>query len=737
MRLLRWGVPMRLTLYALSFSIAFLLFAVQPLAGKLVLPVLGGTPAVWNTTMLTFQVLLLLGYLYAHLITTYLALRQQLVLHGGLIGCSFLFLPMMVAITADDTVMLRPIVSTMTALISQIGLPFFLLATTAPLIQSWVSQSRTSLAKTPYVLYSASNLGSLLALMGYVVAVEPLLDLTQQRMTWSIAYALSMGLLLVTGWLLTKDSLPVRRESIHALPTTWPERLVWVGLAFIVSSLSLGLTSYIAIDVASIPLLWVVPLAIYLLSFVDAFRSRPVLVKPCMRIAGLIGLIAACCYWTVSSRETYGFIIHLGAFFVLAFALHGHLASRKPDLGKLTTYYLCLSIGGALGGVLNAVIAPIFFTDAIEYPLVLLIASLVAYILRQKHDDVVWNYRMMAIVAIKTILFTLLLKLFLTVLHAQTSIGGEGAPNVTVIAIATSGLMALVLYRRFEFAIAICFAVLGMVMVMATSGVHGYETVYKARNFFGVEKVFERKEPSTRIMMHNTTVHGLQSLNLKESLRPVSYYAALREIFDSLPQTKEDIAAIGLGVGSIQCYAKKDQHFDYFEINPEVIKLATDRAYFRYLSDCPGEYRTILGDGRIKIAQESDARYGALVLDAFSSDSIPVHLLTHEAFDIYRMKLNPNGIIMIHTTNRHIDLWPLLALQAQKMGWVAYGKNFKPPADDPLIYETYWAILAPSEADIAQLRDQHSGWVALTPDAGARPWSDQYTNILPYLKMLR
>lgn len=729
---------MKPILLIVSFLIAFLLFAVQPMVTKMVLPTLGGTPAVWNTAMLTFQTLLLLGYLYAHLTTSRLQPRVQVLLHGGLVLCSLLFLPLAVTLGVNDTTLHHPIWAMSRALLLQLGLPFFVLAATAPLLQAWVSRSQTVLAKTPYVLYSASNFGSLLALVGYVLLIEPLFDLSTQRHLWSVLYAAGTALLLLTGWRLVQAAPSIMTHSAPAALTTRNERAIWIGLSFLPSALSLGVTNYIAVDIASVPLLWVVPLAIYLLSFVDAFRARPVLVAACMRIAPLIGLIALLLYGLQANRAIYGFAFHILAFLTLAFALHGYLARYKPAPAKLTSYYLCLSAGGVLGGVLNALVAPVLLTEPMEYPLTLLVASVVAFMLYHQQLQPIRAQVRELMGIVWRVAGTAILLYFLFAL-----IGGEFRadmreinPGTIMIAASTSGLISLLLRRGFTRAYAACVGVMVVMLCVVASGVHGYKTMFRARNFYGVEKVYDRKDPYARYMMHNTTLHGIEPLEKDIPLRPVSYYAALKEIFASLKTTRQPIAAIGLGVGSVQCYAGKSQPFDYFEINPLVVRLAEDPAYFRYLSDCPGTHRSILGDGRLMVAREPDGKYGAIILDAFSSDAIPAHLLTREAFAVYASKLKPNGVILIHTTNRHIDLWPLIGLQAKEMGLRAYGKNFK-PTKDPLVSETFWVILAHGRNDIAPLLDGYPGWQELTPDEGARAWSDQYSNILPYLKLLR
>jgi hypothetical protein len=727
---------------AVSFTLAFLLFAVQPMATRLVLPVLGGAPAVWNTAMLTFQTLLLLGYLYAHLLTTRLPANRQVPTHALLVVASLLFLPLSVTLLPSPEVVASPIMSMSRVLLLQLGLPFFVLAATAPLLQAWVSCSNHPLARTPYVLYSASNLGSFAALIGYVIAIEPLLDLTAQREVWSALYVAGTLALLMLGLKLTRGASPMVDMSITP-PVKLNRREVglWVMLAFLPSALSLGVTNYIATDIASVPLLWVVPLGIYLLSFVDAFRTRPVLVGISMRVAPLVGMTAIVLYALHAHRSLYGFGFHIIAFLTLAFALHGYLARAKPEPAKLTAYYLSLSVGGALGGVLCALIAPMMVPDAVEYPLSLLAASVAAFILLQRGEGGIMEHvSTFANVVRRALPSTVAFYVFFW------AIGGAEIKNLLPLdnralmnAVSAAGLLTLCTYRGYMRAFYTCVVVVIIMLGVSFNGVVGYETLYRGRNFYGVEKVFEHQNPPARYMMHNTTMHGIQPLGDDTiPLRPVSYYAALAEPFGTLSVMRtHPVAAIGLGVGSVQCHASPGQHFDHFEINPMVVELAKDTRFFNYLSDCPGTHEVMLGDGRIMLAAQPDGRYGTIILDAFSSDAIPAHLLTEEAFAMYERKLVEGGVILIHTTNRHIDLWPLIGRQVEARGMVAYGKNFVPGADDKLVSETYWVVVARDTATLAPLADGDSAWKLLAADPGARTWTDQYSNILPYLKLLR
>lgn len=734
---------MRSLVFLVSFVLAFLLFAVQPMATKLVLPTLGGTPAVWNTAMLTFQLLLLVGYAYAHVLVQHVPTRRQWMVHALVVAASFALLPLHIHLESTEQLMHQPIRHLAMAFVLQVGLPFFCLSATAPLLQAWVSRSTSTLKETPYVLYSASNLGSLCGLIGYVLLVEPTLDLSQQTDVWSVLYVGGILALLIAGYRL-RPAIAQRAETVaSSTGTPWKHQLMWIWLAFLPSALSLGVTSYVATDVASVPLLWVIPLAIYLLSFVDAFRTRPLLVGWCIRLGPLVGMVALLVYGFQGHRFAETFLFHLLAFGMLAFSLHGWLARLKPEAAQLTRFYFCLSIGGALGGALNAIVAPLILNETFEYPISLLLASVTAFILAQRLENTAPMNGLQHVRAllqvVGTVLFsTMVLYLLIGFVSGQEHSTDQVDAQNLMMSASFAAMMSLFIYRRYVKAFYAC-ATVGAIMLWAMAvGNFGMEVIFKERNFFGVERVYDRPLINARFMMHNTTVHGTQYIAPDAKLQPMSYYRSLVEVFETLPAARQHpIAAVGLGAGTMQCHAKAGQRIDYFEINPVVVALAKEPRYFRYLSECPGSYEIFLGDGRVMMVPQPDATYGVIALDAFSSDAIPAHLITTEALQMYLSKLAPGGVLMIHTTNRHLNLWPLLGTQAKALGAIAYAKHFVPDGSEPLVYDSFWVAMAHSDTDLAPLVNGKSDWYLLEPEEGASPWTDAYTNILPYLKMLR
>ena len=735
---------MRTLLFVVSFLLSFLLFAVQPMATKMILPTLGGAPAVWNTAMFTFQCLLLLGYGYAHALVAHVGPRWQWRVHGLLLAASCVVLPLAVQLHSSDSLLAQPIPYLVSALVLQLGLPFLALSATQPLLQAWLGRSGHPLSATPYVLYSASNLGSFAGLIGYILLAEPLLALSQQSMGWSALYVLGMVLLVLAGYRLTQ-AVPRVASGVSPVPTTpepvgWARMGLWVFLAFLPSSLSLGVTTYITTDVASVPLLWVVPLAIYLLSFVDAFRTRPVIVGLCQRLAPLVGLAALFFYGLQAHRFMLGFPVHLLSFAVLAFALHGWLARSKPSVAHLTRFYMCLSVGGAMGGVLNGLVAPTLLHHALEYPIVLLLASLTSFMLMLQSSGAGWVRQQvrtaLQVAGMIVVIGAITYGVFSFIDAKMQQQPMQFDRQTLVVAACFAAFVTLVLQRRYANTYYASAAVALIMVLTANNGVDGYRVLFNDRNFFGVERVYENPQWNARMLLHDTTMHGMQSLKPGEALKPLSYYAHLGSVFDRLPVLRaKPMAVLGLGIGSMKCYAAANQQVDFYEINPLVKQLAEDERYFTQLRDCPGTYDVLLGDGRLRLAEQPNGRYGAIVLDAFSSDAIPAHLLTHEAMAMYLSKLAPGGVLLVHTTNRHLDLWPLIGAHAEAMGFTAYGRFFEEARGQRKTNNAFWVLIAKRFEDLAPAV-QEEGWEPVHGE-GDTPWSDQYINLLPYFKALR
>jgi hypothetical protein len=741
-----------LAAYFLSFLMAFLLFVVQPMASKILLPQFGGTPAVWNTVMLCFQALLLLGYLYAHLLTTYVSPRYQRVMHLLLLVLVLFFLPVGFHPPTAEVISDQPVRSLLIQLLGALGLPFVFVAATAPLLQRWVSVSCDPMATKPYVLYSASNLGSFSALLGYLLVIEPRIPLSQQTHLWSLLLIVAAVGLLIFAWrLLPKKSF--NTPASHAPSTTAEEAITWrwrevdwgvscgwLLLAFLPSGLSLGLTTHMTTDIASVPFFWVAPLAIYLLSFVDAFASRPIFVPLAKRLAPFAALVGMFLLMPVFNGFTWLLLVHILVFMTLAFALHGYLADRKPSPEKLTWYYLCIAFGGMLGGVFNALIAPNVLDYLFEYPALLWLAAIVSFILsahyrphavalRQEVKIVILHALQLGVLAMVVAVFLAYVATreisWAAVLNAKHAI-----PSLVLAAI-----ILRILTHKFH-TLFYGVALVSLVAVfMPGDAIHEL----RQRNFFGVSYVYRDAAFNARVLVHGTTLHGLQSLDPAQKLQIMSYYNTLEEVMRARTPAVASmpLGIIGLGIGVVKCFAAPQQQIDFFEINPLVVAIAKNQQLFTYLSDCPGQQRIILGDGRLTLARETDHRYGILVIDAFSSDAIPVHLLTREALQLYFSKLDPNGILAIHISNRHLDLYPLLAALAKEEGVAVFSKRQYSSIKSPLLFDSDWVVLIRPSSASADFFRRQPGWKIPEFSAFHHPWTDDYTNLLPYLKVLR
>jgi len=742
------------SLYTLTiFTSAFLLFLLQPMVAKLLLPHLGGSPAVWNTAMMFFQITLLFGYAYAHWGGQRLNVRLQTRTHLILMAVSLLFLPLAVRTDFGFGSVEWPVLWILLALGVSVGVPFLVLSATSSLLQSWLARSTAKDANNPYFLYSASNIGSLLALAAYPFVIEPVLKLDQQTQLWSLLYLAFTG--LMAGCILQirrHVQAEVRQSLLHAKHPL-RQRAYWVLLAFVPSSLLLGVTTYITTDIASIPLLWIIPLAIYLLTFILAFAREPRMIDRALNAqVGLVPITALALAFEFN-YITPVLLLHLFTFFAIAMGCHGTLSRARPKASGLTDFYFCLSLGGMLGGIFNALIAPMLFTDPIEYPLILALAMFLrpapgATDKRTQRMDIILPAAFFGL-----LLAAFWISAFIFVRHPEiaTDINNwlklrwtaeKGWYTLSLRPLLACAFFLAVmafLYRghtrpiRFGLSIA---AVLAAVPIMnaAPNGGTLANVVYAERNFFGVNRVIENKEDKALVLMHGTTMHGLQSKRPALRLQPLAYYGHLSDVFSALHDDAKQLpmAVIGLGTGSVACHGLKEQRADFYEIDPAVVEIAQTPEHFSYLKDCPAESHVVLGDGRLEIAKAEDKHYGLLVIDAFSSDALPMHLITREAFEIYRSKLAPRGLLLLNISNRHLNLAPVMAAIAQDAGWIAFlRRNMQPKG--PLAVPSVWVVMAPNTGAFKEDFWPAQGWELLRADPGTRVWTDNYSNILQTL----
>lgn len=703
--------------YSMALGLgAWLVFWIQPLAAKSVLPFLGGSPAVWTTALMFFQAVLLGGYAYAYALARLPSVGRQMAVHGGLMALAALALPPTLDGDWAGSLPDNPIPAVLLVLAGGVGLPLFVLSAGAPLLQHWFSRTGHDRAADPYFLYVASNLGSLGALVAFPFLLEPALSLGEQARAWSWLFGLEGLLLLVCARLAAGRPVPqALPEAGLAAGKRFDWR--WIVLAAVPASLLSGVTTVVTTDLGSAPLLWTVPLALYLLTFILAFARRqflpprlvlvlfPLALAPVIlhqfgiKILGNLGTMAA----------------YFGAFFLAALACHQELAARRPAAERLTAYYLALSAGGLLGGTFNALAAPVLFAGTWEFPLALLAA---AALRPTPAGDPAWR-RGDGLVPLAILVLVLIPRI-----AAPWSLRYEA---VFLAAAVFAVAAALVAARPLRLA-----GVLAGAFAVAAAGIPGDTTLFLERNFFGTLKAKVTAEADAVILMHGTTLHGVQLRDPARMLEPQSYYwreGPLGDVFRAFGERHRAgrIGAVGLGGGSVACYARPGESWTFYEIDPAVVRVALDPSLFRFLADCLPGARIVTADARLALARTAET-YDLLILDAFSSDAIPLHLLTREAFRTYRDRLAPDGIVALHVTNRYLDLRGLIAAQAEELGLTALYRFGEPPADGPHKDQTAWIALG--RAEHLEPLAASGTWKALSAPPGTRLWTDDHADIL-------
>lgn len=725
------------------FLSAFLLFSVQPLLAKMLLPLLGGTPMVWNTAMVFFQTMLLLGYAYAHAAARFVSPRIQGFVQLGLLLLALSALPF--AIGPENAGGPRPadnpLLWQMGVMLVSAGAPFFVLSASAPMLQHWFAATAHDRSESPYFLYAASNAGSMLALLFYPFIIEPLWDLVSQTYIWTGGYILlilltGVSALFVRGKATATDELESKPSTESNVAISWKQRALWLALTFVPSSLMLGVTTTITTDIASAPLLWVVPLALYVGTFIIAFAHKPPIQYQWALYFQTFALAALLCVvvsgWKPSPVVLMGF--HLTLFAFTALVCHMKLAEIRPGAKHLTEFYLILSLGGVLGGMFNTLLAPVLFTSAIEYNLALIAAILLRFpfVSTLNPTRFLNGFRKNdGPIALQTWGFLF----FMGALPPLLVLMGwmEGSLRVNLLA----GLLlvpVLVLVNHYR----LVFAVVAIVPLALYPGLVKPVlpvNIFKERNFFGILRVADSPE-NIRYLIHGTTLHGGQSAKESEKKIPLTYFypgSSVGEIFTLLDGHKEPqkIAGLGLGVGSIACYTHPGRSFDFYEIDPLVIKIAEDPRYFTFLSGCGSPYKILQGDGRLEIAKAPDASYDMIFLDVFSSDNIPVHVMTREAIEIYKRKLKPDGILIMNLSNRYLDLIRVTATTAGTAGFKSLYKlahGGKVEGTDLWYSDSIFGVFALDEKQIESLKDK--GWKPAASDPDRKPWTDGYANLV-------
>jgi tetratricopeptide (TPR) repeat protein len=711
---------------------AALLFAVQPMFAKMVLPLLGGAPAVWNTCLVFYQAALLVGYLYAHLSLAWLGPRRQAAVHLAFLCLPWLVLPIGVARNWLPPADAFPVFWLWMLLSVSVGLPFLAISATAPMLQAWFSRTGSQASRDPYFLYAASNLGSLLALLGYPLAIESHWTLGEQAWGWTAGYGLLMLLIAGCAVLLWRSPVARRPSAVPsksvAPPPTWRRRLRWLALSLVPSSLLLGVTTYISTDIAAIPLLWVVPLALYLLSFVLVFARRPPLPLGVMLRTQpyLIVTAAGALAWRPDQPAQLVLIgsLELAAFFVTAMVCHGQLAADRPPERHLTEFYLWMSLGGVLGGLLNALAAPLVFRGAVEYPLMLAATCL----LRSSPREAARLRQLAAPVAILLVCGGVVWFLRLRFQPLQWSYADLPATKLLVIGSAVAAAFGL---RRRPLPFA-----LGAAALLAASSYYPCDRgflLHAERSFFGVMRVMDVPLWNDHELLHGSTCHGTQSLDPRERHQPWAYYSRegpLGRIFEALPpcRSPREIGVLGLGAGAIAAYGQAGERITFYEIDPAVERIARNPQYFTYLGDCRAKLEVILGDARLSLVHGPRRKFDLLVLDVFSSDSVPIHLLTRQAMQIYLDRLTEHGLLAVHVSSRYLNLTPILGRLAADAG-LQTKFAFDSFADGGARrFSSAWAVMARRAEDLAWF----AAWEPLSSDGG-RVWTDDFSDVVAAL----
>ncbi len=710
---------------------AWLVFLIQPMLGRMILPKLGGAASVWITVSLFFQIALLAGYFYAHVISARLQPRLQMAVHALLALAAIFLMPIVVPESWVPPADRPPQGDLIGMMAMTVGLPFVVVSATAPLLQRWYSLTGAKDAGDPYFLYAASNLGSLAALILYPLLVEPELGLKGQSGFWAATYLVLLAGLIACGWATLRHYVP---PVVLCMPApdagrdlTWKRRLHWLALAAAPSSLFLGVTLQISTDIASVPLLWILPLMVYLLTFVIAFARRPLLTRE--GVARSIPYVATIAVLVSGFETSIGppqIAIGIALLFFLALSCHSELVALRPAPRHLTEFFLLMSLGGALGGLFNAVLAPLLFSGVYEYPIAVFAAIALWAIGRGAAPKAWLNWRWLAAAVV----------LFLALRGALTFASGHGALQGLVEAKAVAAVLCFAARRK-----PVAMTLLAAAVLAAGSDISLRPELARYRSFFGVHRIEIGWSDSVPVhfLMHGNTTHGAQFTDPARQREPLLYYAkagpagqviaAMREASPVSP-----VGVIGLGAGAMACLSQPGEAWTYFEIDPAILATAHNPEYFSYLADCTPDARVVLGDGRLKLALEPDASYRLLVLDAFGSDSIPVHLLTREALDLYLRKLQPRGLLLMHLSNRNIELLPAVARLAADRGLVGRFQFFpgEPPADS-LISPSEWAVLARDEADLGSLATD-ARWQPLPLLMKGRVWTDDYVDILSVIR---
>ena len=724
--------PARQNLFVATILVgSFLLFLIQPMAARFALPVVGGAPNVWNSAMLVFQLLLLGGYLYSHAIARQ-PMRRQVVLHLALLVAAALTLPIALA-------ELPPAAPGWEALwvpglfLLSIGPVFFMLSSQASLMQRWFAASPD--AGDPYVLYGASNLGSFGGLIAYPLLFEPTMPLAVQSLLWSAGFIALIAMVALAGWSRWNAGTDFQEyvspdDREREAPAVTPRLLaLWIALAAVPSGLMLSTTTLLTTDVMAAPMLWVIPLGLYLLSYTVAFSEEGTLAEHLSTIAPITLLFVGALALSPAGQASMEIALAMAALlFLVAVALHKRLFDLRPDPRHLTLFYLMTATGGALGGIFSALVAPVVFDWIYEHAILLIAAAMLLRPIELPFVSAFWRRGGWLPVAAGALLLALAAWLAYELsLAAVYGLNARVAGFIGLIAVI--GIIAG--SQRWLYV-----AVLALLML----GHLGWSTIQssidgqRARSYFGAYHIENSPSGELRYLTHGTTLHGQQFIDPDRATDPTSYYGSTSGVGIAMRHAAPDarVGVVGLGVGTLACYRKPDQRWTFFEIDRQVVAFSEAGA-FTFLSDCTPDARIVIGDARIALNDQPADSFDLLAIDAFSSDAIPVHLLTQEAFAIYGDALVADGLLLVHVSNRYLDLAPMVAALARRGGW--HGA-MRMDTDDlgPGMTPSLWiALTRDNESHNRLIEDSEAEWSQLPPPS-EQAWTDDNASILPLIR---
>ena len=737
-----------------TFLSALLLFAIQPMFAKMVLPVLGGSPSVWSVSVFFFQSALLAGYLYAHLLITRAPAHLTGIIHLGVCFAAAICLPIGMSGLWGEPPAGEPYFWQLGMFATSIGLPFIAVSANAPLLQAWFARTGHPNARDPYFMYAASNLGSLIALLGYPFMLEPAFGLSALSHIWAYVYAL-LVISIGTSFFLMRGAQAGGVPEVPAAPAgdaiavpspTLTQRLSWIALAFVPAALITAFTVHLTTDVASAPLLWVIPLALYLLTFVLVFRDPPLIKRETLLFLHLVAL--AVVLITLSQRRHDNWFVTsstgFAVFFTTAMLAHRTLYEARPAAKHLTEFYLWMSFGGALGGMFTALVAPNIFSQIYEYPLLLALSmaarpgALKLPADKEKRKD---ELVLLWLIAAAGLLVVWWLP---TIAINNGFTMGQWGPTALVVLVLVALMLALVHYppRQVVASLLVAFAI----CTLPSSANRGESQ----RSFFGVYRVHPSEDGYYHVLIHGTTLHGAQLVYNDEGKRadnttPTTYYypgspigqtiAIRRKV---LGDKKGHYGIVGLGSGSSACHKQEGETWRFYEIDPLVIKIAKDPKNFTFIQKCQPDIDIVVGDARLTMAKEKDESFDLFIIDAFTSDAIPMHMLTTEAVKMYLAKLKSDGVVLLHTSNRYLDLDSVLSAIQKELPPGSAGMIVSDRSADGSYSQSSSTVVifTRSEAALEPYRKQPG--VSEFNDNGLRPWTDDYSDLLgPFMIRFR